>query len=230
EGENTHTPERQGRTIKQVDRQEIGAAGLRIIPQGHLGVIAYPGWLSRLMLHCIQEPAAADWIAGLGNSDALIEWPGARSPRKGEIAYHPAIGDLIIESKWVAVVLVVAARGTISQRGKQRIEGCDGAEWVARLIKNSKHGIDRIDVMIRAHIAVAVSREATAPTLRCSNSIKRQQRPRHRGRWPPNPFEQRLELLVASREWRWRSVFGEWIPGQTALLNLSLGCDVRKIS
>ena len=182
------------------------------------------------MLHCIQEPAAADGIAGLGNSDALIEWPGARSPRKGEIAYHPAIGDLIIESKWVAVVLVVAARGTISQWGKQRIERGDGAEWVARLIKNSKHGIDRIDVVIRADIAIAVRRETTASTLGCSNSIKRQQRPRHRGRWPPNPFEQRLELLVASREWRWRSVFGEWIPAQTALLNLLLGCDVRKIS
>ena len=137
---------------------------------------------------------------------------------------------MIIESKWVAVVLVVAARGTISQWGKQRIERGDGAEWVARLIKNSKHGIDRIDVVIRADIAIAVRRETTASTLGCSNSIKRQQRPRHRGRWPPNPFEQRLELLVASREWRWRSVFGEWIPAQTALLNLLLGCDVRKIS
>src|SRR5436309_8256732 len=138
------------------------------------------------MLHCIQEPAAADGIAGLGNSDALIEWSGARSPRKGEIAYHPAIGDLIIEGKWVAVVLVVTARGTISQRGKQRIERGDGAERVARLIKNSKHGIDRIDVVIRAHVAVAIRRETTAPALRCSDSVKGDQRTWHRGSWPPN--------------------------------------------
>jgi hypothetical protein len=124
------------------------------------------------MLHGIQEIAAADWIAGLGYCDTFKEWPIARKPRKGEIAYHPAIGELIIESKWVAIVLVLAGRP--HQGGEKRIERGSGRERIARLIKNSKRGIDRIDVMIRAHIAIAVRWEATAPALRCSDSVKGQ--------------------------------------------------------
>ena len=181
------------------------------------------------MLHGVQIIGAGG-IGARRNSDALKEWPVARKPGEREIAYHPAIGKLIIEDKWVAVVLVVAARGTIAQWGEERIERGSGGKRVARLIENSKRGIDRVDVVIRAHIAIAIRRETTAPALRCSDSVKGQQRTRHLWRRPPNRFEHRLESLEASWQWRWRSVLGEWIPGQPAFLNLPLWRDVTKVS
>ena len=58
------------------------------------------------MLHRIEEPAAADGIVGLRHSNALIERPGARKrARKREVAYDPAVSDLIINNKRVAMVL-----------------------------------------------------------------------------------------------------------------------------
>ena len=62
------------------------------------------------MLNRIEKPAAADGVVGLRHGDALKEWARARKPGKREIADHPAIRYLIIHNKWVAIVLVVAAR------------------------------------------------------------------------------------------------------------------------
>src|SRR4030095_2340361 len=70
----------------------------------------------------------------------------------------------------------------------------------------------------------------TAPALRCTDAVECQQRSRHRGCWPPNLSEQRLELREPSWQWRWRGVFWETVPGEPALLNLSLGRDVRKVA
>src|SRR5215475_3046721 len=117
--ENAHALETERGAVKQIDREDILAARLRIIPQRELGVIAYPGGVRRIVLHRVQEPAAADRIAGLGYTNALIERSGTRNPGEREIAHYPAIGHLVIHDKRVSEVLVRAAGGTVAQRCKE---------------------------------------------------------------------------------------------------------------
>ena len=92
--------EAKSNTIEQVNREIVGVG-----PQGQLWVIADPRRVSRIMLDGIKEPATADRVAGLGNADALVERSCAwKRSGKGKIAYDPAISDVIVEYKPVAVV------------------------------------------------------------------------------------------------------------------------------
>ena len=54
---------------------------------------------------------------------------------KGQIGNHPAIGDLIVEDKWVANILIGATRRGWAHRGKKRIESCRTGQRRARLVK-----------------------------------------------------------------------------------------------
>ena len=94
---------------EQVDRQVIGAARLRIIPQRHLGVVAQQRWIRRINLQRVEVPRPRYGIGGLRHPNALKERP--IRPGEGEVSYHPAISDLIIENKRVSLVLV-RTRGT----------------------------------------------------------------------------------------------------------------------
>src|SRR6266446_307274 len=58
---------------KQVHRQEIGAARLRVIPQPELGIITKVCWICRVHLYRVEKPPAADRVGGLRHGDALPE-------------------------------------------------------------------------------------------------------------------------------------------------------------
>ena len=121
-----------GGTEKQVNREEISAARLRIIPHPKLRVITEPLDIRRIMLHRIEEPAAADRVAGLRYANALIKRPIKR--RESEIADHPAIGEMIVENKRVTVVR--AAARSAGQRGEEGIVGRRTSKGVADFVKN----------------------------------------------------------------------------------------------
>ena len=104
----------------------------------------------------------AGWIWARRNGDALIKRPREGSER--EIAYQPAIGNMIVQNKRVSAVRT-AARCT-HQVLKERVECDRGGERVARLIINPVRDIERFDVMIRADVAIGVRRQTTASGLR----------------------------------------------------------------
>ena len=91
EREDTHTFERpKGRTEKQVDREEIGPARLRIIPHPKLRIIAEPLGICRIMLHRVEEPTATYRVARFGYANALIERPIKRAKAKWLITQRSA--------------------------------------------------------------------------------------------------------------------------------------------
>ena len=101
-------PVESGEIGKQVDREEIRAARLGVIPQRELWVIAQLRRICRVDLQRVEEVAPGR-VRCLGNSDTLPE--GAAWKRwKGEIAYQPAVSDVIIENKRVSVVLTRTRR------------------------------------------------------------------------------------------------------------------------
>ena len=99
---------------------------------------------------------------------------------------------------------------------------------VARFVKNRERLVDRFDVMIRADIAIAVWRRASAE-LGCSPSLKGQKRPRHRGRRPPKTFNQLLQPWRRGCLLWWRAVPVR-IASQDSLVGFLLWRDVREIS
>src|SRR5439155_3710571 len=162
ERKDTYAFERsKGGTEKQVDREDIGAARLRIIPQRELRVIAEPLGIRGIMLHRVEEPAAGDGAAGLRHGNALIERPIKRG--KSEVADHPAVSKVIVEHIRVSVVEATARRP--SQRGKERVVCGRARQGVAVFVKNLERDVDRFDVLIRTDISIAVRRRTPAEAL-----------------------------------------------------------------
>ena len=95
----------------------------------------------------------------------------ARKRRESEIAHHPAISQLIIQNKWVSPVLVSTARCASTQGGKERVVRDRARKQVPGFVKNRERLVDRFHVMIRADIAIAVWRRASAE-LGCSTPSK----------------------------------------------------------
>src|SRR6266852_7441450 len=183
------------------------------------------------MLQGVEEPAAAYWIWGLRNSNALVEWARARKRSEREVADHPAVSNLIVENKRISIVFVRARRAR--QRGKECVV-CDRArQAVAVFVINRERGVDRFHVMIRADIAVAVRRRATAE-LSYIPPLKGQQWRRHRGRRAPKTFEQRLDVREARSAVPCRSSCRTSLPcpvriaRQHSLFKLGLRRDVRE--
>ena len=137
------------------------------IPKGEFWVIADRGNVGRVVLDCIQEPAAADGVAGLRNSNALIERPYARKgAREGKIADYPPISLMIVKRKTVALILAQPARRG-SHREEQSVVGraVGAIERVTIFIKNLDGAIDRLHIMIRTDIAIRIGRQTATPTL-----------------------------------------------------------------
>src|SRR5437764_4810647 len=102
---NPHAFKCQGWAVKQIDAEIIGPVRLRIAPQRHFGVIAYPSGLARLMLQGI-ENVTSRGVAGFGHGNALKEWAGTGyAARKCEVADYPAIRNLIIECKRISLIM-----------------------------------------------------------------------------------------------------------------------------
>ncbi len=86
---------------KLVHRQVIG-----VVPQGELGIITHPVWERRIHLQGVEPPAAADGVASLGHTNALVKGASARERGKGEVGYYPAVSNLIIKNKRIPMVQV----------------------------------------------------------------------------------------------------------------------------
>jgi hypothetical protein len=176
-----HTLERDtGDAIKQVDGKEVRVLSAAVVPHRKLRVIAELVWVGLVHLQGIEEIGTRR-VTGLRDCYALIERTGAGEINESEIAYHPAVGLMIIENKRISLVLARAARGASTQRGEQRIERGGGSERGAGFVINSERRVERFDVMIRADISNGVGRQTTASSLRRVHSIKRQHRAWHRG-------------------------------------------------
>ena len=61
-------PVKGGVVAKLVHRQVIGVG-----PQGELRIIPQECWVRRIHLHGVEKPTAADGVAGLGHTDALVK-------------------------------------------------------------------------------------------------------------------------------------------------------------
>src|SRR5207247_10304253 len=105
------------------------------------------------------EVIGARRVGALRYTDAFIEIDaGKRS--KSEVAYHPAVSQLIVERKRVATVQVLA--GCADQWGEERAICGEGSERVADFTINSGPGIDCGDVMIRHDIVICGWRSTRA--------------------------------------------------------------------
>jgi len=118
------------------------------------------------MLDRVKKPTATDRVAGLGNSNALIEWSCA-GKRSGEceITDYPAVSDVIVEDKPVAIV--EARTGCAYQSKEKRVvrRPVRAIERVAIFIENLDRGVDRLHVMAGADVAIGVGRQTHTAAL-----------------------------------------------------------------
>src|SRR4029079_140616 len=179
-----------GVVSKQVHRQEVGILSWTptSVPHGHFRIVAKECRMCRIHLYRIEKPPAADGVGGLRHADALPE-RAAGERGKSEVAYNPAISDRIIKNKRVAIISVGARRA--SQPGKERIVTSWAGQGIAVLVKNLNRFINRFDIMVRADIAIALRRLATAGVV---VSFKGKERSRHVGHRLRNVLKQRLDV------------------------------------
>jgi hypothetical protein len=98
---------------KLVHRQVI-----RVGPDAELWIITEVCWVRRIDLYRVQPPPAGNRIACLANTNALPEGI-ARKCGKCKIADHPPVSHMVVEDYPVAVIIIVAAGITRTQRGKE---------------------------------------------------------------------------------------------------------------
>jgi len=120
------------------------------------------------MLDRIEEPAATDGIAVLRDRNALIERPCARKAAgEGKIAHYPSVSLMIVEDITVALILAQAARrGSHCQEQGVVGRSVSAIERITALIKNLNRAVNRLDIVIRADIAIGVGRQTGTTTLR----------------------------------------------------------------
>src|SRR5205823_1735442 len=168
ESKNTHAFKGKRWPIKQVDREVIGVLGRgpAAVPKRELWVIADPRRVGRIMLDRVKKPAAADRVARLGNGNTLIEWscPGKRS-RKSKIAHHPAISLMIIKDEPIAIVEARTRRAYQGQEERVVGRSIGAIERIPVFIKNLDRTVHRLDIVIRADIAIGVRWQTHATTL-----------------------------------------------------------------
>ena len=116
-------------------------------PDAHLGIVVEVGVLERVAI-----PGAG----GVGrdrDGDALHVGAGG----DGELAHHPAVGELVVGDDGIAVVVELAAA---AEAGPQRI-GRDraGDERAVGLVKDGEVGVDPLHILRCADRAVGVGRD-----------------------------------------------------------------------
>src|SRR5438046_10715094 len=125
------------------------------------------------MLDRVQKPAAADRVAGLGNSNALIEWSCAgKCSGECEITDYPTVSDVIVEDKPVAIV--EARTGCAYQSKEKRVvrRPVRAIERVAIFIENLDRGVERLHVMDGDEVAIGVGRQNNTAALACDCHIQ----------------------------------------------------------
>src|SRR6266480_653703 len=168
ESKDPHALKAKSNAIEQVDREVIGVfcRAPAAVPHRQLRVITDPSGIGRVMLDRIEEPAPTDWVACLRYTDALVEWSGAgQRAGKGKIAHHPAIGLMIIKDEPIAIVEARTRRAYQGQEERVVGRSIGAIERITVFIKNLDRAIDRLDIMIRADIAIGVRRQTETTTL-----------------------------------------------------------------
>ena len=118
------------------------------------------------MLDGVEGPRASHWVGALGYADALVERSDARQRAgKGKIAHHPAISHLIIKDEPIAVVEARTRRAYQGQEERVVGRAIGAVERVTAFIKNLNRAVDRLDIMIRADIAIGVGWQTETTTL-----------------------------------------------------------------
>ena len=118
------------------------------------------------MLDRIEEPTPADGVASLGYTDALVERPGAgQRAGKGKIAHHPAISLMIIKDEPIAIVEARTRRAHQGQEERVIGRSIWSIERITVFVKNLDRTVDRLDIVIRADIAIGVRWQTHATTL-----------------------------------------------------------------
>src|SRR5216117_3182622 len=99
-------------------------------------------------------------------TDPLVEWSGAgQRAGKGKIAHHPAIGLMIVKDEPIAIVEARTRRAYQGQEERVVGRSIGAIEWITVFIKNLDRAIDRLDIMIRADIAIGVRWQTETTTL-----------------------------------------------------------------
>jgi hypothetical protein len=118
------------------------------------------------MLDCVEDPRASHGVGALGYADALVKWSDTRQRAgKGKIAHYPAISQMIVKDKPIAIV---EARTRRAYQGQEErvVGGSVGAvEGGTAFVEYLNRAIDRLDIMIRANIAIGVGRQTKTTTL-----------------------------------------------------------------
>ena len=136
------------------------------VPHRELRVIANPSDVGRVMLDGVEGPRASHWVGALGYADALVERSDARQRAgKGKITHHPAVSQMIIKDEPIAVVETRTRRAYQGQEERVIGRAVGAIERVTIFIKNLDGAIDRLDIMIRADIAIGVGRQTETTTL-----------------------------------------------------------------
>ena len=86
---------------------------------------------------------------------------------------------MVVEDYAVAAVLVVAAGRGAAHRGEERVVRDGACEDVARLVVNAYGGVDRLDVVVRANVAVCVGRQTAVAAEVRVHARERISRARH---------------------------------------------------
>ncbi len=221
-----HPVERRG-IAEQVHHQEIGVLRSAVVPQAQLGIVPQERRIGRVHLEGVEKPPAADRVARLRHTDALIE-RRTRERGKSKVADHPPIGLGVVHDEWVAVIRIRAGRP--GQRSKEGIIRHHGRQRVTiGFVEDSECHVNGFDVMIRADVAIAVG-WSTSAGLRRRLAIKGQQRWRHCGCRPPHVFKQCLnERRVAVACRRRGGICSMRITRQSAFFEFFLWRNVRQV-
>jgi hypothetical protein len=98
------------------------------------------------------------------DTNALPE-RGAGNAGKCKVADHPPVSHMVVKNYPVAVILLLP-QGYRAQPGKMNCKLCRLCRSaVTQFVKDLDRGIDRIDVVVRSHVAVGIGRKATTAAL-----------------------------------------------------------------
>ena len=79
---------------------------------------------------------------------------GGEAIRNGELAQHPAIGQMVIQDVGVTVVLGLAGP---AEAAPQRVDVERPGQRDSLLVEDLKRNVDHLDEMVRAHGSDSVS-------------------------------------------------------------------------
>ncbi len=170
--------ERRPRSVEHVERLVVG---IRRDPE--LRVVREAGVLERV---AVVRPGR---VSALRHGDALQE----RRRGHRELRDDPPIGDRVVQDLRVPVVVRLAAA---AEAAPQRVDRNRAVHGASALVEDGEIGVDRLDVVVRANVAVRVGRSRlhaegpVRPDEPVADTVEAQKGRRHRRPFPSERAEQ----------------------------------------